>query len=69
MKYYTEIGEKIRKIRKRRGLTQAELAERIMTVKSDISDIENGRKKISIDRLGDIAIALDAYLDVNVTPR
>ena len=69
MKYYTEIGAQIKEIRNYRGLTQKALANKIGTVKSDISDIENGRKKISIDRMDNIAKALDTYLDINMLPR
>ena len=69
MKYYTKIGEQIRKIRKQRGYTQAELAGRLGTTASDISDIERGQKACSIDRLAAIAKALDAWLDVSLTAR
>lgn len=36
------VGQKIRVIRKRKGMTQQELAEKIGTQKSYISKIENG---------------------------
>ena len=64
MEHYTEIGRQIKRIRKQQGLIQAELAERIGSTKSDISDIERGRKKVSIGRLGKIGKALGASLEV-----
>ena len=68
MKHYKHIGKQIHRIRKQRGMTQKELAELIGTSKSDISDMENGRKKLSVDRLDNIAIALDAHLNIILMP-
>ena len=69
MKYYITIGQQIRKIRKRIGMTQAELADQIGTTKSDISDLERGQKSLSIQRLEAIAEKLNADLEIDLRPR
>lgn len=48
----------IQKWRKRKGLTQEELADRIETTKSVISEIESGDKRLHDDHVGPIAFAL-----------
>ena len=56
------VGEQIRAIRKSRGLTQTQLAERTgneSMSKSRISDIENGKINISLDTLESLMNALD----------
>jgi len=56
------VGEQIRLIRKNRGLTQTQLAERTgndSMSKSRISDIENGKINISLDTLERLMNALD----------
>ena len=67
MKYYAHIGAQIKRVRKQRGLTQVELAERLGTTASDISDIERGQKSCSIDRYVAIAKELSAKLEINLT--
>lgn len=57
--HYIMIGERIRTIRKARGLTQSALAERISKDSSFISRIENGEKVMSLDTMVEIANALD----------
>ena len=59
-----KIGEKIKKIRKLRGMTQAELANKIVT-RNMISAIENGTSSPSLETLGQLAETLGvsaAYL-------
>ncbi|MFI8713231.1 helix-turn-helix domain-containing protein [Brevibacillus brevis] len=53
------VGEKIRYIRKARGLTQESLAERSDLSFSYISDVERGERNISLASLEKIIIALD----------
>lgn len=50
--------EKIRDIRKKLGMTQEKLAELVDLSVNYISEIENGKKKPSLKRLGQIAKAL-----------
>ncbi len=56
------VGEQIRLIRKKRGLTQTQLAEKTgneSMSKSRVSDIENGKINISLDTLDSLLKALD----------
>lgn len=53
------IGNRIRTIRKQRGLTQEELAEKADMMYQYISGVERGSRNISIDSLEKILIALD----------
>lgn len=59
--YYLNIGLKVSYFRKRRGLTQEQLAEMLGVATSFIGQIEapNIKKSISLDTLFRIAKALD----------
>lgn len=59
--YYLNIGLKVSYFRKRRGLTQDQLAEKLEVATSFIGQIEapNIKKSISLDTLFRIAKALD----------
>lgn len=59
--YYRNIGLKVSYFRKRRGLTQDQLAEKLEVATSFIGQIEapNIKKSISLDTLFRIAKALD----------
>ncbi|WP_251861935.1 helix-turn-helix transcriptional regulator [Clostridium sp. Marseille-Q2269] len=52
------IGENIKKVRKRLGLTQKKLSEKANISRSYLADVENDRYNPSIDVLNKIAIAL-----------
>jgi len=52
------IGDRIRSIRKMRGLTQAQLGELAGTKFSYIGDIERGRRNVSLNTLEKIMVAL-----------
>ena len=56
-------GERIAAMRKARGLTQNELAERIGIIQSLISDYESGRRRLYAEMLIRIAQALNASVD------
>ena len=49
------LGQKIREYRLKRGMTQEELAERLFSRKSTISDYENDKIDIKISVLREIA--------------
>lgn len=53
-----EIGDKLREIRKRRGLTQEQLAEMVDVTFQQIQKYENGMTKLNTDRLQAVAQAL-----------
>lgn len=47
----SRIGERLRSLRKARGLTQAELARQIGIQQSDLSRMEKGTYRVSLDNL------------------
>lgn len=51
----TRLGDRIRKLRKARGWTQAEMAERVGIDRSFLADVERGKRNISILNLELIA--------------
>ena len=58
-----EIGARIATIRKGKGLTQADLAERIGISRLLISDYERGKVRIYADIIAKISTALGVSLD------
>lgn len=52
------IGERITKIRERKGITQAALAKKISTTQSAVARIESGRQNVSTETLDKIGRAL-----------
>lgn len=62
MDYYL-IGQKIRKVRKSRGLSQEELSEKIGISTTHMSHIETGNTKLSLPVLVDIASVLEVRTD------
>lgn len=55
---YQAVGQRIRQIREERRFTQAELAELVSLTRSSITNIEQGRQKLLLHTLYDIAAAL-----------
>ena len=66
---YNAIGKMIRDEREKRSWTQAKLAEEIGVTEQYISHIENGRKKVSLKALVNIAESFDLSLDYLVCMR
>ena len=56
------LGERIRKLRKERGWTQAEMAEKIGIDRSFLADVERGKRNISLLNLNVIALGLQISL-------
>ncbi len=52
------LGTRIRKLRKQRGWTQVEMAERVGIDRSFLADVERGRRNISVLNLELIAKGL-----------
>ena len=60
---YTAIGQRIRRLRKEKGLTQQMLAELSNQEPSNISHIERGATKLGLPTLVNIANALGVTAD------
>ena len=58
------IGQRIARIRKERGLTQKELAEKVGITQTLISDYETGRVRIFADMVTRFAVALGVHTDL-----
>ena len=58
------IGEKLRQVRDFRGLTQAQLAERIGITAATVSKVEAGKWNHDIDLLAAFAKHLEAEIDI-----
>ena len=56
------IGGRLRRLRKDRNLTQAELARQIGIQQSDLSRMEKGEYRVSLDNLVKILSALDLHI-------
>lgn len=56
------LGKQIRELRKQRGMTQVELAERAGTTQGHIARIECGRYTLTMAVLSRLADALDVEL-------
>jgi transcriptional regulator with XRE-family HTH domain len=64
------LGDKVRSRREQLGLSQVELADRIGTTQSRISQIERGATmQLSVLMLFRIAEALDRELSISLSPR
>jgi DNA-binding XRE family transcriptional regulator len=63
-----EPGFQIARLRILRGLTQAQLAEKVGTKQPSIARLENGSSLPSISFLTKLADALDARLEINLLP-
>ena len=64
-----EFGTRLRELRRSRGLTQSQLAEKLGIEKLHISRMENGVRVCSIDLLVEIAYQLDTSADYLLTGR
>lgn len=62
MRNTTGLGEDIRRIRKERGLTQVQLAQRALTTQKSISRIEAGKDNASFLTILSIMDALEMNL-------
>ena len=53
-----EIGENLKAVRKRRGLTQKELGERVGLTREAVASYEAGRSHLTVTTLMDMAVVL-----------
>ena len=58
------IGKRIAELRKAKGLTQAQLAEKTGFAQSNIGRIETGRYSVGLDVLAKIAEVLGAKVEI-----
>ena len=58
------IGDRIRELRKKKGIDAKDLASRIGIDASNLSRIEQGRYSVGLDILSKIASALGAKVDI-----
>jgi repressor LexA len=58
------FGERLKKIRTSKGLTQEQLAESINVTKKVISDYETGKNRIYGEMLAQISLALNVSADL-----
>ena len=56
------LGERIRKLRKKRGWTQVEMAEKVGIDRSFLADVERGKRNVSILNLDLMAKGLKVSL-------
>lgn len=60
---YAEIGQRIKKYRKLKKMSQEQLAEKVDISTTHMSHIETGVTKLSLQVLVDISVALDTSTD------
>jgi transcriptional regulator with XRE-family HTH domain len=58
-----QIGERLRELRRQRGVSQVDLAEALGTYQTSISAIERGARGLTVQQLVKLASALDVSLD------
>jgi transcriptional regulator with XRE-family HTH domain len=62
------IGERVARLRKERGYTQVELAEKIGILQTLVTDYENDRLRLTAEMAVRFALALDVSLDELLHP-
>lgn len=60
---YEEIGRRVRRLRKARGISQEQLAERIERSTAFVGHIERGSRRMSVDTLIRLVDALECTAD------
>lgn len=60
---YKDLGQRIRKKREKCGMSQAELATKAQLSTQHVSNVENARSKISLEKLLVISNVLNCSLD------
>ena len=59
----TELGKRIRSLRRRKGWTQIEMAAYLGINRGHLSDLEKGKREIGLLMLQTIAKGLDTTMD------
>lgn len=63
MEFNAAIGSRIAKLRKERGMTQEQLAERLDISIKHCSAVERGISSLSLEKLVDVSMLFDVTLD------
>ena len=70
---YKEISQKVKKLRKQKGISQQELAKLLRVSRPTVSQVESGERKISADELVKLAeifnISVEGLLDFKKEPQ
>jgi transcriptional regulator with XRE-family HTH domain len=68
-----DIGDRLRRFRKERGMTQSELAEQVGIQQSDLSRMEKGEYRVSLNNLFKLlkvfGVQLAEFFDEHHTPQ
>ena len=68
---YSGLGDKVKQLRKRRGLKQADLAEVLELSRAQISNLESGHRNISLKQLEKLCHYFEvdiSYFIMSITP-
>jgi transcriptional regulator with XRE-family HTH domain len=60
------VGQEVRRARTAAGMTQADVADRLATSPTYVTNVEGGRLNLTLGQLTRIAAALGASLDVKL---
>lgn len=60
------VGQEVRRARKAAGLTQAEVADRLQTSPTYVTNLEAGRLNLTLGQLTRVASAIGADVRVNL---
>jgi len=66
MNHWQKLGKQIKIRRKQRGWSQKDLGDKIGASFQFVSNLETGNKKYSVDKLSEIANALECELIIEV---
>ena len=62
-RFYTDFGEQVRQARRQKQITQKELAAMIGINRAYLSEIETGRRRVSLHIAYKLAISLDVSIE------
>lgn len=62
MSIKAKVGQRMRELRKQKGISQEALANRAELDRTYVTDVENGRRNISIENLEKLIGALETEL-------
>jgi transcriptional regulator with XRE-family HTH domain len=65
---FFRLANELLLLRKKRGITQRQLAEKVGTVQAVVSRLENASVKASLETIVKLAEALDAVVEVRLIP-